>query len=66
MSETVTVPVAEVCEYNSCNAESEFAYIVTGDYGKDGIAVYCDEHSESWADPSENQTPIAEVNHEQR
>jgi len=64
MGKTVTVPVADKCEYRGCSDDPTVAYIVTGDYGKDGIAVYCDEHSESWADSSENQTPIAEVNHE--
>lgn len=60
MSSTVTIPVNSVCERHDCKTLARFAYIVTGDYGVDGVAVYCSEHSEQM-DDSERHTAIAEV-----
>jgi hypothetical protein len=61
MSKTVTVPVEGVCQHKYCRETGEYAYVVTGEFGEDGVAVYCTQHSEQWADESESHSAIAEV-----
>lgn len=57
-----TVPVSRTCEDADCHRPAEIATIVTGDYGADGIAVYCEECAAD-RDDSANHTAIAEVAH---
>jgi len=57
---TVTVPVNGVCEAHGCDSTAKHAFILTGDYGKDGIGVYCYKHAEEWG-RKENTTALAEV-----
>jgi len=61
MSQAISVAVASKCEHSDCTREPEYAYIVTGSFGKDGVAVYCDRHSEQWADPKSSLTPLTTV-----
>jgi len=61
MTAIVTIPVSDTCEHKSCSDHPAFAYVVAGEVGKDGVAVYCDRHSQSYADPSGGHTAIAEV-----
>lgn len=56
---TVTLPVSRQCEHKDCDDDPTTAYVVTGQVGKDGIAVYCDEHADNFADPSSHHTTIA-------
>ncbi len=60
MSSTVTIPVDSVCERHDCKTLARYAYIVTGDTGVDGVAVYCSKHSVQM-DESDVHTAIAEV-----
>ena len=60
MSSTVTIPVATHCERYDCSNKARYAYVVTGEVGKDGVAVYCSDCSKI-IDGSENHTAIAEV-----
>jgi len=62
MSESITLPVADECEHRSCDADPEFAYIVIGEAGTDGVAVYCPGHSETFADPRPTHTALTSVN----
>ena len=52
-----TTPVESVCEIHDCSNKAQNAYVVTGDIGSDGVAVYCSEHS-AQMDRSDNHTEI--------
>jgi len=58
-----TIPVSQMCEDKDCQAPAEFAFVVTGDFGKDGIAVYCDDHATE-RDRSDVHTAVGKVSHE--
>jgi len=55
-----TTPVESVCEIHDCSNTAQNAYVVTGDIGSDGVAVYCSEHS-AQMDRSDNHTEIGVV-----
>ncbi len=59
----VTVPVSQSCEDRDCHAPAEYAYVVTGELGTDGIAVYCNTHAYE-RDHSDVHTPVGTVSHE--
>lgn len=63
MSDTnavTTIPVSRTCEDKDCKQPAEVATVVTGEYGKDGIAVYCNSCAGD-RDVSENHTPVGTV-----
>jgi len=57
------VPVSQSCEDKDCHAPAEYSFVVTGDFGKDGIAVYCSDHADE-RDRSDVHTAVGEVSHE--
>jgi len=61
MSRILRIPVAETCEQKDCSADPTVAYLVAADYGKDGVAVYCENHADEFADPRDTHTAIGEV-----
>lgn len=58
---TATIAVSRQCEYKKCNGSPTNAYVITGDVGEDGIAVYCERHSEEWADGRDSHTAVTTV-----
>ncbi|MFB6197067.1 MAG: hypothetical protein ABEI52_02195 [Halobacteriaceae archaeon] len=58
MSQSITIPVADECEHRDCGDDPEFAYVVNGEVGTDGVAVYCGFHAETFADTSTNHTAL--------
>jgi len=60
MTATVTITVDEECENLDCSNDALFAYLITGDFGTDGVVVYCSEHGHK-AGESENYTYLTEV-----
>jgi len=58
---TIKQLVSDICEHKDCARRSTVAYVVTGEFGKDGIAVYCDHHAELYANPSDVHTTYCEV-----
>lgn len=53
--------VAITCEYGDCPRDEDLhAFVVTGDYGRDGIVIYCPRHAQDH-DGSDAHTHIGTV-----
>jgi len=55
------IPVSDECEHKDCSEVPVHAYTVTGDIGKDGVAVYCPYHADHFADGSDHHTAVGKV-----
>lgn len=54
------IPVSGTCEHHTCERASEVTMVVTGQYGEDGIAAYCEDHAAD-RDDTDAHTAIGEV-----
>lgn len=54
------INVPSTCESVDCSNDSSVVMIVTGEYGEDGLAAYCDDHADDHAE-SDNHTAVSSV-----
>lgn len=64
MTAILRMPVSGTCEHKDCEQNAEIAFVVSGDFGKDGVAVYCESHADRFAEPRDSHTALTTVDHE--
>jgi len=64
MSAILKMPVSGTCEHKNCERAPEFAFVVSGDAGKDGVAVYCERHADHFADSRDSHTALTTVSND--
>jgi len=57
----VKVEVSERCERKDCRSIGDTVFIVTGEYGEDGLVTYCVKHSDEIGHAGDNYTPVATI-----
>jgi len=57
----IEIEVSDECEHKNCSHTPYHAYYINGQAGENGIGVYCQRHSRTFAQPRDTHEYLSEI-----